>query len=145
VEPRGYSFSRYRIDVPGRQLLREGAPVQLPAKAFDTLLLLVANHERAVAKDELMKAVWPDTFVSEDSLTQSISTLRRALADAEMIATIPRRGYRFIVPVTEETDAPAIAPGAGTGSSSSMETSANSSSSMGSSSAIPCGPEQYLT
>jgi DNA-binding winged helix-turn-helix (wHTH) protein len=56
-----------------------------------------------------MKAVWPDTFVSEDSLTQSISTLRRALADAEMIATIPRRGYRFIVPVTEETDAPAIA------------------------------------
>ena len=116
MEVRGYSFGRYRLDVSGRQLLREGAPVQLPAKAFETLLLLVANHERAVTKDELMKAVWPDTFVSEDSLTQSISTLRRALADAEMIATIPRRGYRFIVPVTEDTDAPAIAPGARTDS-----------------------------
>ena len=104
MEVRGYSFGRYRIDVPGRQLLREGTPVQLPAKAFDTLLLLLENHERAVSKDELMKAVWPDTFVSEDSLTQSISTLRRALADAEMIATIPRRGYRFIVPVTEERE-----------------------------------------
>ena len=57
MEVRGYSFGRYRIDLPGRQLLREGAPVQLPAKAFDTLLLLVANHERAVTKDELMKAV----------------------------------------------------------------------------------------
>jgi DNA-binding winged helix-turn-helix (wHTH) protein len=101
MEPRAYVFGKFRIDVGARQLLREGEHVPLPAKSLDTLLLLVRHRDRVVGKDELMQTVWPDTFVSDDSLTQCISSLRRALGDAEVIATIPRRGYRFIVPVIE--------------------------------------------
>ncbi len=102
MEPQAYAFGRFRMDVASRQLLRDGTHVPLAAKAFDTLLVLVRRRDRAVTKDELMKAVWPDTFVSDDSLTQSISSLRRTLGDAEVIATIPRRGYRFIAPVVED-------------------------------------------
>ena len=73
-------------------------------------MLLVRHHERIVPKDELLSTVWPDSFVSEDSLTQTISALRRALGDdpaqPKFIATIARRGYRFIAPVTEVPSAP---------------------------------------
>ncbi len=81
--------------------MRDGEVMLLTSKAFETLLVLVTHRERAVTKDELMQAVWPNTFVSDDSLTQAISSVRRALGDAECIATIPRRGYKFIVPVIE--------------------------------------------
>ena len=64
---------------PTRQLLRDGAPIQLTAKAFDTLVVLVANHGLTVIKDELMDAVWGDTAVEENNLTQQISALRKAL------------------------------------------------------------------
>lgn len=100
-----YQFGRFRIDVADRHLLRDGEVMLLTTKAFETLLLLVTHRDRVVTKDELMQAVWPNTFVSDDSLTQAISSVRRALGDAEFIATIPRRGYKFILPVTELGDA----------------------------------------
>ncbi len=63
-----YTFGPFRIDVDARHLLRDEAVIPLTAKVFDTLLVLVRNHHRAVTKDELMQAVWPRSFVSDDSL-----------------------------------------------------------------------------
>jgi Tol biopolymer transport system component/DNA-binding winged helix-turn-helix (wHTH) protein len=88
------------MDVRKRRLWRGDQIVALTPKAFDTLLALVRQSGKAVDKDDLLKIVWPDTFVSEETLTQNISTLRKALGDTserpEYIATLPRRGYQFI-------------------------------------------------
>src|SRR6185295_21652 len=100
-----YVFEGFRIDLATFELSRDDQILAITPKAFDTLLMLVQNRNRAVGKDELMKAVWPDAFVSEDSLTQSVSVLRRALGDdsahPRFIVTVARRGYRFVAPVTE--------------------------------------------
>jgi len=108
-----YTFGPFRLDVATRTLARQGEAVTLTSKAFDTLLVLVQNRDRLVEKDELVKSVWPDTFVSDDSLTHSISVLRRALGDDSgqpvYIATVPRRGYRFTSSVHVERVAPAAA------------------------------------
>ena len=100
-----YLFGPFRLDVASMQLARGDETVGLTPKAFDTLLVLIRNRHRLVRKDELMSAVWADSFVSEDSLTQNITALRRALGDdshqPEYISTIPRRGYRFIAPLVE--------------------------------------------
>ncbi len=107
-------FGPFRLEPEANRLLRDGTVV-LTGKAVDTLVVLVRHRDRVVEKDELIKVVWPDAFVSEDSLTQSISMLRKALGDdssqPEFIATIPRRGYRFIGALDEagETAAPAVA------------------------------------
>src|ERR1043166_634995 len=94
-----YEFGSFRIETELCRLLRDGEVVPLTPKAFDALLALVRRRDRIVDKDELIRIVWRDTFVSDDSLTQSISVLRRALGDLsnhpEFIATVPRRGYRF--------------------------------------------------
>jgi eukaryotic-like serine/threonine-protein kinase len=104
--PAQFSFGDFQLDVPSRQLLRATIRVPISAKAFDTLLVLVQRQGTVVTKDELISAVWPDTFVSEDSLTQNISALRRILEDdpvqPKFIATVARRGYQFIAPVTTE-------------------------------------------
>ena len=101
-----YAFGPFRLDLASRTLLRDDEAVALTAKAFDTLAILVRHHDRVVEKDELVKLVWPDSFVSDDSLTHSVSVLRRALGDDSAqpvyIATIPRRGYRFTAPVVVE-------------------------------------------
>lgn len=103
-----YVFGSFRMDLPSYQLLQDGQPVPLSPKAFDTLLVLVANRDRIVSKDELLSAVWPDSFVSEDSLTQAISHLRRTLGDEptqpRFIATVARTGYHFIADVEELTE-----------------------------------------
>ncbi|MGH9146434.1 MAG: winged helix-turn-helix domain-containing protein, partial [Vicinamibacterales bacterium] len=101
LEVQAYEFGQFRIDIKARRLLRDGDVIPLTSKAFETLLILVTHRNRAVTKDELMHAVWPNTFVSDDSLTQAIASVRRVLGDAECVATIPRHGYRFIVPVSE--------------------------------------------
>jgi TolB-like protein/DNA-binding winged helix-turn-helix (wHTH) protein/Flp pilus assembly protein TadD len=98
-----YEFGPYRIDTEERLLHRDGELVALPPKAVVTLLVLVTNAGRMVEKDDLMKAVWPDTFVEEGALARNISLLRKALGDtgdeAAYIETIPKRGYRFVAPV----------------------------------------------
>jgi DNA-binding winged helix-turn-helix (wHTH) protein/tetratricopeptide (TPR) repeat protein len=100
-----YEFGPFRIDPEERQLLRDQNPVPLTPKAFETLLILIRSSERVVLKDDLMKSLWPDSFVEESNLTQNIFVLRKALGEsaqgAHYIATVPGRGYRFTEKVRE--------------------------------------------
>jgi len=96
---RFFDFGRFRLDPVERVLLSDGHPVSLTPKAFETLLELVEHSGHILEKDELLKRVWPDTFVEEGTLVQNISCLRKILGAAPdgsaYIETIPRRGYRF--------------------------------------------------
>jgi DNA-binding winged helix-turn-helix (wHTH) protein len=98
-----FQFGEFRIDALARTLRREKEIVTLNRRAFDVLLYLVQNPGRVLTRDELLKNVWPDTFVDENSLAQSISALRRALeekpGDNSYIVTLPGRGYQFVLPV----------------------------------------------
>jgi Tol biopolymer transport system component/DNA-binding winged helix-turn-helix (wHTH) protein len=98
-----YDFERFRLDPVRRRLLRDGEPVRLTPKAFDTLLILVESSGRTIEKDDLMERVWPDAVVEENNLNQNISALRRVLGDSRdesrYIATIPGFGYRFVAEV----------------------------------------------
>src|SRR5215217_9688774 len=98
-----HRFNDFAIDTEQKVLLRGGKAVPLAPKVFETLLALVENHGRIVLKEELMKRLWPDTFVEESNLTFNIQQLRKALGDNARkpvyIETIPRRGYRFIAGV----------------------------------------------
>ena len=100
-----FEFGSFRLNPAERLLLRDQASVHLPPKAFDALLVLVENRGHLLEKDELLRRVWPDTFVEESNLAQHISLLRKALQDGEdgprYIETVPRRGYRFIAEVRE--------------------------------------------
>jgi len=104
-----YAFGPFRLDVEKRVLVRGGVPVPLAPKAADTLWLLVKNAGHLVEKGELMAQVWPDAFVEEGNLNKHVFFLRKALGewdgDREYIETVPKRGYRFVVPVTEVTHA----------------------------------------
>src|SRR5271155_3773241 len=100
-----YEFGPFRLEPSERLLLRSSESVPLPPKAFDTLVLLVQNSGHVLSKDELMSRLWPNTFVEENNLTQHISMLRRALGEgpgeSDYIETVPKLGYRFVVPVRE--------------------------------------------
>lgn len=104
-DQRFYEFGSFRLDPDHRLLMREDQPVAVQPKAFDILLVLVQNSEKTVSKDELLKAVWPDTFVEESNLAQNIFVLRKTLGDAagknRYIVTVPGRGYRFAEKVKE--------------------------------------------
>lgn len=94
-----HEFGCFRVDAGERVLLRDGEVVALTQKAFDVLLALVERSGHVVEKEELIRRVWPDSFVEEGNLSQNIYTLRKILgADAQgkpYIQTVPRRGYRF--------------------------------------------------
>src|ERR1700733_2256096 len=98
-----YKFGEFRIEAAKRMLLRNGDPVGLTPKVFDTLLHLVQRPGETVEKEELMRAVWPDTAVEENNLNQNISALRRVMEGAQdkgrYILTVPGKGYRFIASV----------------------------------------------
>jgi len=101
-----YEFGRFRCD-PGEQLvLCNGKPISLSPKSFEILLALVRSNGHLLTKDELMRQVWPDSFVEEANLTVNISALRKALGETsdgqQFIETVPKRGYRFIAAVTEK-------------------------------------------
>ena len=100
-----YEFGAFRIDIALSRLERAGEPVPLPPKAFDLLLLLARNTDRVMTKAELMKTLWPNSFVEEANLTQHVYTLRKALGDQPngqpFIDTVPRRGYRLAASVRE--------------------------------------------
>src|SRR5205823_9544575 len=99
-------FGPYRIDAAERTLWRDGKRVPLTPKAMETLLVLATNGGRLVEKEDLLKAVWPDTFVEEGSLAFQVSLLRKTLGEG-FIETVPRRGYRFTEPVRHvEPEAP---------------------------------------
>ncbi|HXG68947.1 MAG TPA: transcriptional regulator, partial [Blastocatellia bacterium] len=99
-----YEFGPFRLDIAERILLRDGQHVPLPPKAFDTLLALVENGGHILDKDELLRKVWPDTFVEEVNLAKKVSALRKILGGEhadQYIETIPKRGYRFVAGVRE--------------------------------------------
>src|SRR5215468_8415498 len=100
-----YEFGPFRLDAGEHLLLRDGEAVPLTPKAFDLLVALIERHGRLLEKEELLKKVWPDTFVEEANLASNISQLRKALGDGEngqrFIETAPKRGYRFVASVKE--------------------------------------------
>lgn len=99
-----YRFRQFLLDVAERQLFQSEKLIPLTPKAFDVLVFLVENHGHLVLKDELMQAVWPDSFVDEVNLPRTIHTLRRVLGEDEnenkFIETVPTKGYRFVAAVT---------------------------------------------
>ena len=99
-----YEFGPFRLSPIDRQLLRGDFPIPLTPKVFDTLVMLVERAGHLVPKDEFLASIWPDTVVEEVGLAHNISQLRRALTDgrdqARFIQTVPKRGYRFVAPVT---------------------------------------------
>lgn len=102
-QARFVEFGPFRLDVVRRRLLNEGRLVPLTSKVFDTLLALVEGGGEVVEKEDLMKKVWPDSFVEEGNLTQNISVLRKTLGESpgahRYIVTVPRVGYRFVAGV----------------------------------------------
>lgn len=103
-----YEFGPFRLDPAKRLLTRDGLPVTLTPKAFDTLLALVESQVRVLNKDDLMRQVWPNTVVEENNLAQHIFALRKALGESKdahaYIVTVPGRGYQFVAPVQELRD-----------------------------------------
>ncbi|HEX7313382.1 MAG TPA: winged helix-turn-helix domain-containing protein [Pyrinomonadaceae bacterium] len=109
-----YEFDHFTLDAAERQLTRDGKPVRLTPKEFDTLLALVRGAGRVMSKEELLKEIWSDTFVGEATLAQNVFTLRKALGEPSgggaFVETVPRRGYRFAVEVRERREEPNEAP-----------------------------------
>jgi eukaryotic-like serine/threonine-protein kinase len=94
-----YEFGPFRVDPEKETLCRAGEPVPLTPKTFQILLVLVRHSKEVVTKDDLLKTVWPDTFVGEANLSRNIFMLRKALGesaqDRQYIITVPGRGYRL--------------------------------------------------
>lgn len=103
-----YEFGPFRIDPIKRLLLRDGEVAPLTPKCFDILLALVESRGELIGKDDLLKRVWPDSFVEEGNLTYNVSILRKALGERagehQYIVTVPGRGYRFVASVSELLD-----------------------------------------
>src|ERR1700677_768759 len=105
---RVYQFGEFELRVSARVLARDGKPVPLGSKAFEVLTCLVMRAGEVVTKDELLKTVWPESFVEEGNLSQHIFALRKALGDrARFIVTVPGRGYQFTETVKEVVPGPA--------------------------------------
>src|SRR2546421_4344754 len=107
------AFGSYRLDSVERVLRRDGQPVTLPPKDLETLLVLVERAGHIVEKEQLLEKVWPGVFVEEGNLARHIFNLRQVLGDSsegrKYIETIPKRGYRFVAPVHEDSE-PAATP-----------------------------------
>jgi predicted ATPase/DNA-binding winged helix-turn-helix (wHTH) protein len=103
--PQTYQFDEFTLDLQRGCVLKGGKEVKLRPKVYETLKYLVENQGRLVGKEELMQAVWPDAFVTDDSLVQCTVELRRALGDhkQKLLQTVPRRGYLFRAPVIKNS------------------------------------------
>src|SRR5262245_1240065 len=97
-----FQFVGHTLDLARSSLRMADREVQLRPKSFEVLVYLVENAERLVPKEELIKAIWPNVVVTDESLTHCVSELRSALGDSQqtIIKTVPRRGYRFSAPVS---------------------------------------------
>lgn len=100
-----YEFGPFHLDTASRLLLRDSEVVPLKAKVLETLLVLVENSGQVVSKEHLMEAIWPDTAVEENNLTQNIYSLRKVLGERpgehRYISTVSGQGYRFVATVRE--------------------------------------------
>ena len=103
VAPARYRFGPFTLDTAQRTLFRDRVPCHLPPRVYALAETLVARASEAVSKEELLEAVWPDVLVSEQSLSEAVWQLRRALGDdpkrPEYIQTVPKFGFRFIAPI----------------------------------------------
>ena len=108
-----YEFGPFRLEPHKRLLFRGQEVIKLAPKSFDTLLALVEHHGQVLEKDELMKRLWPDSYVEEGNLTLNISNLRKALGENpqqhEYIVTVPGRGYQFVARVKELAESEELA------------------------------------
>ncbi len=118
-----YEFGPFRLDPAERRLLCDETPVALTPKCFDLLIALVENSGHLLEKEVLLQRVWPNQFVEESNLSFNISTLRKALGDGQngqrYIETVPKKGFRFVAPVTvhNETDGDLVVEGVTKGGS----------------------------
>jgi eukaryotic-like serine/threonine-protein kinase len=102
VQQRTYCFGEHELNTRSRSLSRQGQPIPLGSKAFEVLTCLVSRAGQVVTKDEMLRTVWPDSFVDESNLAQQVFALRKVLGDdAGSIKTIPGRGYQFVGAVRE--------------------------------------------
>ena len=109
-----FRFETFTLDTADRRLLDGGAPVELNARYFDALALMVREAGALVTKDRFMDEVWSGIPVTDEALTQCIRTLRKRLGDdaahPRFIETVPKHGYRFVAPVERAETAPAASP-----------------------------------
>jgi predicted ATPase/DNA-binding winged helix-turn-helix (wHTH) protein len=103
-----YQFGEFTLDIARGSVLKAGAEIKLRPKVYETLKYLVEHPGRLIGKQELMQAVWPDAFVTDDSLVQCTLELRRALDDGshQLFKTVPRRGYLFTAAVIQHQTTP---------------------------------------
>ena len=97
-----YEFGGFRLDAAERTLLEGSTPIPLPPKAFDTLLMLISNAGKVLAKERMLSEIWEGSFVEENNLAQNISLLRKVLGESgglKFIETVPKFGYRFVADV----------------------------------------------
>jgi len=113
AEKEMYQFGPFSLDPTERTISCDGTSLPLTPKVFDTLVCLVRNPGRLLRKDELLKEIWPETFVEEVNLAVNISTLRKALGespqDCRYIATVPGKGYRFVAEVRQVSNVNGVA------------------------------------
>ena len=106
-----YEFGEFQLDAAKRLLRRrDGTPIPLTPKVFDTLLFMVEHSEGVLDKERIMEAVWPDSIVEENNLAQAIWKLRQLFGETpgshNYIVTVPGRGYRFVAEVTKRSAPP---------------------------------------
>jgi DNA-binding winged helix-turn-helix (wHTH) protein len=112
TSPLNYQFGEFTLDVARGCVLKAGEEIKLRPKVYETLKYLVEHPGRLIGKQELMQAVWPDAFVTDDSLVQCTLELRRALDDRsqQLLKTVPRRGYLFTAEVIQRPTKPDHCP-----------------------------------
>jgi adenylate cyclase len=97
-----FHFEGYTLDIACNALRAADREIALRRKSFELLRYLVENPDRLVTKEELLKAIWPNVVVTDESLTKCVSEVRQAIGDSKqtIIATVPGRGYRFVAKVS---------------------------------------------
>ena len=110
TSPLNYQFGEFTLDVARGCVFKAGEEIKLRPKVYETLKYLVEHPGRLIGKQELMQAVWPDSFVTDDSLVQCTLELRRALDDRSqnLLKTVPRRGYLFTAEVIQRRAKPGV-------------------------------------
>ena len=103
-----YEFDRFRVDAAERRLLRDGEPLDVTARYFDALLLMVENPAQLISRDRFLDEAWRGIPVTDEALSQCITQLRKLLGDSpsrpRFIETVPKHGYRFVAPVNAAAD-----------------------------------------
>lgn len=114
MAPIAYEFGDFRVDLRTMALSRQGQTIPVEPKVFDVLRCLIEHRARVLTKDELLDLAWPGTFVTPNALTRAIAQLRKALGDdageSRFIATVSKRGYRWLAPVVAIGAEPAVNP-----------------------------------